>query len=233
MNQACIYLVPSILDKEGISAIPPYITGIIHQCQVIFTENLRTTRRYMKKLDKTISINDKEWFVIDDQKSQKDILAGKLKEGKVIAVFSEAGCPGIADPGRLLVAQAHKLQARVIPLAGPSSILLSLMASGMNGQQFCFNGYLPIKEKERALAIRQYESLSAKNQSTQIFIETPYRNLQLFSSLCRTCRPETSLCIAAALTGSHEWIRTKKIEDWRKTRPDLHKIPAVFLLNAG
>ena len=162
-----------------------------------------------------------------------DMFKQKIKEGKNIGIISEAGCPGIADPGQELIAMAHEMNTEVKPLVGPNSILLALMASGMNGQQFQFLGYLPINETERTKAIRELEAESQKKNCTQIFIETPYRNNHLIETILKTCRPATRFCIAADLTGKNEWIKTESIAEWKKQELDLHKRPAIFLLYAG
>ena len=153
-----------------------------------------------------------------------------LKEGVNIGIISEAGCPGVADPGQILVGVAHSHNASVVPLVGPGSILLALMASGLNGQQFQFVGYLPIDNAQRVKALKSLESESSKKNCTQIFIETPYRNNQLLETILKTCMPSTKLCIAAELTSENEWVKTKSIAEWKKSLPDLHKKPAVFLL---
>jgi 16S rRNA (cytidine1402-2'-O)-methyltransferase len=159
-----------------------------------------------------------------------DTFRKKLKENKNIGIISEAGCPGVADPGQALVDIAHQMNVEVKPLAGPSSILLALMASGMNGQQFHFHGYLPIDNQQRIKAIKELEAGSARKKCTQIFIETPYRNNQLIEALLKHCNPSTKLCMGVDLTGKNEWIKTKKISDWQKNKPDIHKRPAIFLL---
>jgi 16S rRNA (cytidine1402-2'-O)-methyltransferase len=227
---ATVYLIPSLLHEEGFSSVPSYITTIVKQCQVLFVENERTTRRFLKKLDKDIMIDNYEWFTITNDDPGIDAFRKKIKEEKIIGIISEAGCPGIADPGQQLAATAHELNINVRPLVGPSSILLALMASGMNGQQFKFNGYLPIKDNERNKAIRELESESAKKSCTQIFIETPYRNNQLTDALLNNCQPSTKICIAVDLTSDQEFIKTKTVADWKKNKPDIHKRPAIFLL---
>jgi 16S rRNA (cytidine1402-2'-O)-methyltransferase len=153
-----------------------------------------------------------------------------VQEGKNIGIISEAGCPGIADPGQELIAIAQEMNAQVMPLVGPNSILLALMASGMNGQQFRFIGYLPIDGHNRRKAIRELEAESKKMHCTQLFIETPYRNNQLIESVLKNCKPGTKLCIAVDLTGKDEWIKTKTIADWKKEKLDIHKRPAIFFL---
>jgi 16S rRNA (cytidine1402-2'-O)-methyltransferase len=177
-------------------------------------------------------IDDYEWLNMSDTLEVVDTLRQKLKEGKNIGIISEAGCPGIADPGQSLVAIAHEMGAEVKPLVGPSSILLALMASGMNGQQFQFVGYLPIKDPERKKAITELEAESQRKKCTQIFIETPYRNNQLLDALVKTCKSSTRLCIAVDLTSSDEWIKTKMISEWKEKITDLHKRPTIFLLLA-
>jgi len=229
---ATVYLIPSLLHEEGLRSIPSYITDIVKQCTVLFVENERTTRRFLKKLDKEIVIDNYEWFTMTNDDPNSDSFRKKIKEEKTIGIISEAGCPGIADPGQQLVAVAQELSIEVKPLVGPNSIVLALMASGMNGQQFRFAGYLPIKNPERNNAIKDLESESAKKNCTQIFIETPYRNNQLMEALLLICQPLTKVCIAVDLTGSTELIKTKTVGEWRKSKPDFHKRPAIFLLQA-
>jgi 16S rRNA (cytidine1402-2'-O)-methyltransferase len=175
-------------------------------------------------------IDNYEWFVIGDE--VRSVFKQKVKEGKNVGIISEAGCPGVADPGQTLIEAAHELDADIKPLVGPSSILLALIASGMNGQQFQFVGYLPINEHERIKAIKELETKSQKKKCTQIFIETPYRNNQLIESVLKACKSTTRFCIAADLTGKNEWIKTKTISGWKKEKIDIHKRPAIFLLLA-
>jgi 16S rRNA (cytidine1402-2'-O)-methyltransferase len=228
-----VYLVPSVLDDLAIQTIPTYLIDAVKDCQVIFAENERTTRRFLKSICKDIVIDDYEWFTIHKaEEEQKNSFRQKIKEGKNIAIISEAGCPGIADPGQILIELAQQLNISVKPLVGPSSILLALMASGMNGQQFEFVGYLPIDNIERIKAVKEMELTSAKKNSTQIFIETPYRNNQLVETLLKVCKPTTKICIAAELTGINEFIKTKTAADWQKEKIDFHKKPVIFLLQA-
>ena len=227
---ATVYLIPSLLHEEGMRSIPFYVTDIVKQCTVLFVENERTTRRYLKKLDKEIVIDNYEWFTMTNDDPNTDSFRKKIKEEKTIGIISEAGCPGIADPGQQLVAVAQGLNIEIKPLVGPNSILLALMASGMNGQQFRFVGYLPIKNPERNNAIKELESESAKKNCTQVFIETPYRNNQLMEALLAVCQPSTKICIAVDLTGEKEFIKTRSAADWNKNKPDIHKRPAIFLL---
>jgi 16S rRNA (cytidine1402-2'-O)-methyltransferase len=245
MNRPLVYLIPSQLNETGFQAFPFYLTDAIKNCQVLFVENERTARRFLKKLWKTylpgqeIVIDDFEWIVSDGSKQAEDLFRQKIKEGKTIGIISEAGCPGVADPGQELIRIAHELNVTVKPLVGPSSILLALMASGMNGQQFQFVGYLPIDNNQRIKKIKELEAESQKKNCTQIFIETPYRNNQMIEALCKNCNPSTSLCIAVDLTGENEWIKTRTIEEWsegllseKKEKTDLHKRPVIFLLLA-
>ena len=229
--QPTIYLIPSVLEESATETIAPYIIDAVKKCQVIFAENERTARRFLKSVCKEIVIDEYEWFTI--HKAEHEVLntfKQKITAGKNIAIISEAGCPGIADPGQILIAAAQQMNAIVKPLVGPSSILLALMASGMNGQQFEFVGYLPIDNLERNKAITALEATSQKKNSTQIFIETPYRNNQLIENLLKTCKPSTKLCIAAELTGPNEFVKTKSIADWKKEKTDFHKKPVIFLL---
>lgn len=231
--KSTIYLIPSLLDEEAIETIPPYIIDAVKDCQVFFVEKETTARRYLKKIWKEIVIDNYEWFVVSDASRASDTFKQKIKEKKNIGIISEAGCPGVADPGQELIAIAHEMKVKVRPLVGPSSILLALMASGMNGQQFQFVGYLPIEENKRIKTIKELESESDKKKCTQIFIETPYRNNQLIAALLKTCKPSTRLCIAVDLTGDQEWIKTKTIAEWKKETLDLHKRQVIFLQSAG
>jgi len=236
---ATVYLIPSLLHEEGLQSMPSYIIDAVKQCQSFFVEEEKTARRFLKKLDKEIVIDNYEWYPVSGPLQGPDtydpliVFKQKIKEEKTIGIISEAGCPGIADPGQQLVAIAQDLNIEVKPLVGPNSILLALMASGMNGQQFRFNGYLPIKDHERSKIIKELETESAKKNCTQIFIETPYRNNQLIDALLSNCRSSTKICIAVDLTGEKEFIKTKTIGDWKKNKPDIHKRPAIFLLHAS
>ena len=231
---ATIYLIPCILADDAAETIPAYVIEAVKKCQVIFAENERTARRFLKMMDKQIVIDDYEWFAIHKAEEEEiKNFTQKINDNKNIAIISEAGCPGIADPGQILIAAAQKLNCIVKPLVGPSSILLALMASGMNGQQFEFVGYLPIDNNERIKKIKELENASQKNNSTKIFIETPYRNNSLVESLVKTCNNNTQLCIAANLTATNETIKSMYINEWKIKKPELHKQPAIFLLYAG
>jgi 16S rRNA (cytidine1402-2'-O)-methyltransferase len=230
---ATVYLLPTVLDENSLAPIPAYVLEAVKACTVFFVEDERTARRYLKKLWKEMVIDDYTWVAIG--KAEASVLAqmrSHLKEEKTIGIMSEAGCPGVADPGQLLIALAQENNARVCPLTGPSSILLALMASGMNGQHFSFHGYLPIDAGERAKTLRALEVQSARDQSTHIFIETPYRNRQMLDTILAVCKPATKLCIAANITAPNESIRTQTITNWKKQIPELHKQPVVFLIQA-
>lgn len=230
---ATVYLIPTYLHESNLNTLPTYILEAVEKCSVLFVENERTARRYLKLLKKEIVIDDFDWFGI--QKAEEALVQSfrqKLKEGKTIGIISEAGVPGVADPGQLLIAASQEANATVIPLVGPSSILLSLMASGLNGQHFSFLGYLPIDNQQRLKAIKELEAESEKRNATQIFIETPYRNNQLLEALLKQCRPQTKLCIACNITATDEFIKTKRIQQWQQEKTDLHKKPAIFLLQA-
>jgi 16S rRNA (cytidine1402-2'-O)-methyltransferase len=226
-----IYLVPCVLDEAATQTIPPYIIDAIKDSAVIFAENERTARRFLKSICKEIVIDNYEWFTIHKAEAELiSIFKERIIANKNIAIISEAGCPGIADPGQVLIEVAQQMNAVIKPLVGPSSILLSLMASGMNGQQFEFVGYLPIDNNEKIKTIKELEASSAKNNSTKIFIETPYRNNQLIETVLKSCKPATRFCIAAELTSVNEFIKTKTIADWKKEKTDFHKKPVIFLL---
>ena len=226
-----IYLVPCVLDETATNTIPLYIIDAVKHCSVIFAENERTARRFLKSICKEIVIDDYEWFTI--HKAEEELVSTfkqKITAQKNIAIISEAGCPGVADPGQVLIAVAQQMNAIVKPLVGPSSILLALMASGMNGQQFEFVGYLPIDNNEKIKRLKELEDSSAKNNSTKIFIETPYRNNPLIETILKACKPSTRFCIAAELTSANEYVKTKTIAEWRKEKTDFHKKPVIFLL---
>jgi len=232
-----VYLIPAFLDEHSLQVLPSYLLDAVKECQVFFVENERSARRYLKVLWKEMVIDDYAWFTI--HKAEEEVRSEfrkQLKEGRTIGIISEAGCPGVADPGQLLTAVAQEMGAVVRPLVGPSSILLALMGSGMNGQQFRFAGYLPVDTAARAKALRDLETESQQLHCTQIFIETPYRNNSLLATILDTCRSSTRICIASNLTSPAEFIRTRTVEEWKKGgasgHPDLHKQPTIFCLLA-
>ena len=233
---AVVYLIPSVLhdDEEALQVIPSYVLTAIKSCTVFFAENEKTTRRYFKKLWREMVIDNYEWHTIHKAEDElKNVFIQHLKQGKSIGIISEAGCPGIADPGQLLIEIAQQHKAIIKPLVGPNSILLALMASGMNGQRFSFQGYLPIDSSERKKKIKELEEESNQKKCTQIFIETPYRNNALLADLLQSCKSTTKLCIASELTGGNEKVITQTVAVWKQQPlPQLHKIPVIFLLLA-
>lgn len=234
MLQSTIYLIPLPIAEGALHTLSPdvakYVPGIKHY----FVENVRTARRFLKALHPSIVIDNLQFSEIDKHEgADMNLFRQWLKAGHTIGIMSEAGCPGIADPGAELVAVAHSTQAKVVPLTGPSSILLALMASGFNGQSFSFHGYLPVKDPARSQKIKQLESLSAKEKQTQVFIETPYRNNTLLAELLKYCQPNTKLSIALHITAENEWIKTDSIKNWKTANISLEKAPAVFSFLAG
>ncbi|HEY1166895.1 MAG TPA: SAM-dependent methyltransferase [Chitinophaga sp.] len=228
-----VYLIPTVLSPDALQTIPAYITATVQPLRIFFVENERTARRYLKALDRNINIDELQLHLMHENHPPDTALAKKLLlEGNNIGIMSEAGCPAIADPGHLVVQVAHRINAAVIPLVGPNSILLSLMASGMSGQNFQFVGYLPVKPPERVKTLKELEVVSQKKGQTQIFIEAPYRNNQLLKDILANCKDYTQLCIAADITGPEEYIRTRTIKEWKTAVPELHKRPAIFLLYA-
>jgi 16S rRNA (cytidine1402-2'-O)-methyltransferase len=226
-----VLLLPMLLHEEGWEALPRDIEAWIKSCDAFFVENEKTTRRFFKKIWKEMVIDDYQWFPIHQvEATQVDAFVQILKSGKTIGIVSEAGCAGIADPGQILVGAAQQLGATVKPYMGPSSILLSLMASGFNGQGFTFNGYLPIDAAERKKKIIQLEQIVHSNGIAQLFIETPYRNNQLLEAILQACHPNTQLCIGVDITGPNESIKTATLQFWKNNTPELHKRLAIFIL---
>ncbi len=232
--EKALYLIPVTLGDTAVEMVLPSVNrDIIVQIKYFIVENIRSARRFLKKTDKNIDIGELIFFELNKHTDRKQIgsYLEPLFKGNPVGIISEAGCPAIADPGADVVAIAQKKKLQVIPLVGPSSILMGLMGSGFNGQGFAFNGYLPIKQNERTSKLRQLETRIYKENQTQIFIETPYRNAKMIESILHACRPDTKLCIAAGISCSEETIKTRTITEWKKeTIPELGKIPAVFLL---
>ncbi|MEI6947873.1 SAM-dependent methyltransferase [Paraflavisolibacter sp. H34] len=234
MPAASLLLIPTVLYEGQVDCLPAYILTAVQQCDVFFVENERTARRYLKLLWREMVIDNYEWHNIKEvTPDTKAAFTEAVRQHKTIGVISEAGCPGVADPGQQLVAWAQQMNVPVKPLVGPNSILLALMASGMNGQQFHFAGYLPIDAAERTRTLKQLEAESRQKSCTQIFIETPYRNNALMEALVKTLQPQTQVCVAADLTGPTELVVTKTVAQWKGALPPLHKRPAIFLLYAG
>ncbi len=229
-----IYLIPTNLSESPLSnVLPDYVLkDVIPQLSVFMVENLRTARRFLKKVDKTINIDALAFCEIGKNANPTEVAVffEKYAKQQDIGILSEAGCPGVADPGARIVAMAHKQNIKVIPLVGASSLLLSLMGSGFNGQSFVFHGYLPVQKGERVKILKRLEAEVRNKKQTQIFIETPFRNRQLLEAILETCHKNTQLCIACNLTGEDEFIATKTIQEWKKQLPDLNKKPAVFLI---
>ncbi|MCE2833983.1 MAG: SAM-dependent methyltransferase [bacterium] len=228
-----VILLPVVLSDEGYGAIPEILRAEAESCDDFFVEELRTARRFLRRLIPGFDIDGRTWWQIDLRSPEMlNAFRSSLLAGRTIGIMSEAGCPGIADPGQELVALAQGMGARVRPVTGPSSIFLALMASGMNGQLFRFNGYLPVESDRRKRSIRELESDSARTGCTHIFIETPYRNDALLDAILSACRPDTRLCIAIDITGRSEDIRTRRVADWQRDKPNMHKVPTIFLLSA-
>lgn len=235
MNSGKLYLIPTIIaDNTQKSVLSPQIAEVVGHLDYFLVENLRTARRFISSLQLGLVIDQLTFEELnkDTQQAEVERMMKPVLEGKSVGIISEAGCPGIADPGSLAVQLAHKKGIQVVPLVGPSSIFLALMASGMNGQQFAFHGYLPIDAKERSTAIKNLELESKKKNQAQIFMETPYRNNKFLADLLVHLSPNTRLCIAKNVTGPDELIITKNINDWKNNIPDLDKVPVVFVLQA-
>ena len=234
MNKGKLYLIPTILSDDSQEAVlPSTITNHIKDINVFIVENLRTARRHIKKIHREKDIDNTTFYSFGkhDTLSLEEDFLPHILNGENVGILSEAGLPCVADPGSKIVEYAHDFQIEVIPLVGPSSILLALMASGMSGQNFAFTGYLPIDKKDRNRAIKNLESLVNKTGQTQIFMETPYRNNQLLDTLKAQCSNKTKLCIAANITSTNEFIQTKTIEEWKQTKVDIHKQPTIFLIS--
>ena len=236
MNKGKLYLVPSPLGEFSPGKVlPEKNLEIIQRLDYFIVEEVRTARRFLKKAGVQKDLND-EMLMIFNEHNQEIDLSIYLKPallGFDTGLLSEAGIPCVADPGNRIVALAHQNSIKVIPLVGPSAIFLALMASGFNGQNFSFNGYLPVDKRLRIKKICDFEHIAREKDQTQIFIETPYRNLQLFHSLIEACKEETLLCVAVDITLENEWIKSKTIREWKKIQPELNKRPAIFLIYHG
>ncbi|MBS7564346.1 SAM-dependent methyltransferase [Mucilaginibacter sp. Bleaf8] len=233
MPAGTLYLIPvPLADDAAVQSFTPYLVQTINQITEYIVENEKTARKFLKQAGLTIP--QSQLIIHDYGKHQRSgdinsFFTGLLN-GKDAGLMSEAGCPGIADPGADIVAEAHRKGIKVVPLVGPSSILLALMASGFNGQSFTFHGYLPIDKGQRSKRIKELESQAERFKQTQLFIETPFRNNQLLDEILKVCKPATRLCIACNITAADEMVITKSIADWKKQPPDLHKKPTIFLL---
>jgi 16S rRNA (cytidine1402-2'-O)-methyltransferase len=228
-----IYLIPMLLaDDTHQNVLPIRIQEVIKDTKVFFVENLKTTRRYISSLKLGIVIDDLTFLEVDKDTKYEEVFMMMHELKTNAGIISEAGCPGVADPGALIVEIAHDLNFKVEPLVGPSSILLALMASGMSGQSFVFHGYLPIKEDERLKKLKSLEREAITKKQTQIFMETPFRNNQILNTILGNLQNTTKLCLACDITASTEYIKTKSILKWKQGNnlPDLHKRPCIFLI---
>ncbi len=235
MSDAKLYLIPSPMgDSNPKTIFPEYNWKIISNIKYFVVENIRTARRFLKLMDKSIIIDDLHFEILDKRTKFEEYsnFLEPIKKGFDVGVISEAGCPGVADPGAEITLFAHQENITVVPLIGPSSILIAQMASGLNGQSFAFNGYLPIKGDLPIKELRRFEMRSRQENQSQIFIEAPYRNMQLLELMLKTLSPNTSLCIATGLTTNEESIKTKTIKQWKEKLPSIHKIPTIFLFLA-
>lgn len=231
--ETALYLLPVTLgDTSWESVLPVYNKEIILGIKHFIVEDVRSARRFLKKVDKEIDIDVLTFYSLNKHTSPEDISGylEPLSQGLPMGVISEAGCPAVADPGADVVAIAQRKNLKVVPLVGPSSIILSVMASGFNGQSFAFYGYLPIEPGERVKTIKHLEQRVYSENQTQLFIETPYRNNKMVEDILRNCRPQTKLCVAANITCEGEYIKTRTVKEWQGKVPDLSKIPCIFLL---
>lgn len=231
--ETALYLFPVTLgDTPPDTVLPARNMALIRHIRHFIVEDVRTARRFLKKADREIDIDSLTFYPLNKHTSPEAIsdYLKPLEQGMSMGVMSEAGCPAVADPGADVVAIAQRKGLKVVPLVGPSSIILSVMGSGFNGQSFAFHGYLPIEADARTKALKQLEQRVYAESQTQLFIETPYRNHKMLEDILRVCRPQTKLCIAANLTCEGEFIRTRSVKDWKGRLPDLSKIPCIFLL---
>jgi len=233
MTKGRLYLIPTIIadDTQG-DVIPIQVRNVLPAINHFLAEDIRTARRYLSSLKVYESIEALHFQVLDKKTKEGELkeFFKPVQDGHHLGVLSESGCPGVADPGSLAVKYAHEHDIAVVPLVGPSSLLLSLMASGLNGQKFSFHGYLPIDGKERVQAIHELEKESRQKNQTQLFIETPYRNQAVFNDLVKTLSPSTRLCVAYDITGANEMIKMKLVSAWRKKLLTLDKLPCIFML---
>ena len=232
MQKGKIYMLPMTLGDSSIDlVIPKEVQKKLLSIKVFVVENIKTTRRYLKKIDKAVDINELTFFELNKHTKETELehFLTPALEGEDIGVISEAGCPGIADPGSEIVKRAHQKNIQVVPLVGPSSILMALIASGMNGQQFTFNGYLPFDKKERIKKLKDMERLAQRNH-TQLFMETPFRNDSLLQDVLQHCSGNLKLCIATDISLETEFIVTKPLKEWKKNLPNLKKRPTIFVL---
>lgn len=235
MPQGKLFLIPNVLaENTADDVITPQVREVIKNTKIFLVENMRTTRRYISSLKLGVNLEEVHMEILDKNTPPEAInrLIQPLLKGADVGIISEAGCPGIADPGALAVAHAHTRGIQVVPLSGPSSMFMALMGSGFSGQSFAFHGYIPIDKKERAQELRKLEAESLREKRAQIFMETPFRNNQLLQDVIQSLNPQTKLCIAKNITAKDELIQTKTIQEWKKSNIDLHKIPTVFIIQS-
>ncbi|MGL4852827.1 MAG: SAM-dependent methyltransferase [Phocaeicola sp.] len=231
--EAALYLLPVTLGDTPIEQVlPTYNKEIILGIKHFIVEDIRSARRFLKRVERSINIDELTFFPLNKHTSPEELSSylKPLQAGSPMGVLSEAGCPAVADPGADVVAIAQRLHLKVVPLVGPSSIIMSVMASGFNGQSFAFHGYLPVDSGERVKRIKQLEQRMYSEDQTQLFIETPYRNNKMVEDIVKNCRPQTRLCIASNITCEGEYIETKTVKEWQGKLPDLSKIPSIFLI---
>ena len=231
--ETSLYLLPVTLGDTSVEKVlPSYNKEIITAIKYFIVEDVRSARRFLKKVDRSIVIDDLTFYTLNKHTSPEEIsgFLQPLSEGNSMGVISEAGCPAVADPGADVVAIAQRRNYKVVPLVGPSSIILSVMASGFNGQSFAFHGYLPIEPSDRIKRLKELENRVYTENQTQLFIETPYRNNKMMEDILKACRPQTRLCIAANITCEGEYIKTRTLREWNGKFPDLSKIPCIFLI---
>lgn len=233
MSNAKIYMLPCpIAEGDYNRSIPEYNREIMKELDYFIVENVRSARRFISSLKMGLTIDNLEFVELNEHTSPEQVqqILKPVIEGRSAGVISEAGVPGVADPGADIVALAHKHNIEVVPLVGPSSIIMAMMASGLNGQSFAFNGYLPIKQPDRKNAIKRLEQRALHEKQSQMFIETPYRNVAMLSELASTCRSETLITVAADLMGANQFIRTTTAAKWKNIKADIHKKPAIFII---
>ena len=233
--EIALYLIPVTLGPTEVSQVlPSYNHDVIMGIRHFIVENIRSARRFLRQVDREFPIDDSVFYEMGKHADERlfSQYLQPLRDGKPMGVISEAGCPAVADPGADVVGIAQHQNLRVIPLVGPSSMIMAVMASGLNGQSFAFNGYLSVDPQDRAKKLKTLETRAWNEHQTQLFIETPYRNLKMFQALLQSLRPQTRMCIAAGITTPDEYIHTHTIAEWKKIQlPDLSKVPAIFLIN--
>lgn len=234
MTYGTLYLIPTLLGEGDIAwVIPTAVKQCIADLSYYIVENPKAARKFLRQVDCNLSLQEIKMQALDEHTQPKNFIdfLAPLLSGNNVGLLSEAGCPAVADPGAGLIRIAHQRNIRVVPLVGPSSVLLALMASGLNGQRFMFHGYLPVERNKRIIKIIQLERESVREDQTQIFIETPYRNQRLLEALIQNCQNNTNLCIASNITLANEQIRTKTVKEWKQTAPKVDKELVIFLLH--